>query len=203
MIRLSVIIIILLLIFTSSPSYIFAHPGHPEHDNLVQENTAESVEELASESAQMAEERVEYELPYPGMLPDNPLYFLKTFRDAFVRFLISDSLKKAEFNLLTSDKRIYASALLVEKDEFDLAVETLFKSNNYMHDAVVSLSKAREDDKDIKVILGNMESSVKKHKEVVSRQIMPHIPESMQGTVESELERLEDIEKSVTNLATE
>src|SRR3989344_6985739 len=50
----------------------------------------------------------EYTLPYPGILPDNLLYPIKVFRDRIVSFLISDPLKKAEFNLLQADKRLQA-----------------------------------------------------------------------------------------------
>src|SRR3989344_4901084 len=57
--------------------------------------------------------KVNYELVYPGILPDNPLYFIKAGRDRLVAFLINDSLKRAEFNLLTSDKRIYSAKLLL------------------------------------------------------------------------------------------
>ena len=49
-----------------------------------------------------------YLLPYPGMLPDNPLYMLKAMRDRVINFLIADSQKKAEFYLLQSDKRLNA-----------------------------------------------------------------------------------------------
>src|SRR5260370_21185893 len=59
---------------------------------------------------------VEYNLPYPGLLPDNFLYPLKTFRDKIISFFISDPLKKASFDVLQSDKRI-AAAQALEKEE--------------------------------------------------------------------------------------
>ena len=43
------------------------------------------------------ETTVKYELPYPGILPDNPLYFLKQIRDWIMERLITDPLKKIEF----------------------------------------------------------------------------------------------------------
>lgn len=205
MLRLGIITTLLLILLSSSSTNLYAHPGHIEHELIAQaDGDPISIEEESTNSAEMEpEQNVEYELSYPGMLPDNPLYFLKTIRDAVVRFLISDSLKKAEFNLLTSDKRVYAALLLVEKDKFDLALETLSKSNNYLHEAVVALSKAKEEDKDINPILSNLKTSVKKHKEVVSRQIAPSIPANMKSVIDNELERLENIEKSVENLASQ
>ena len=55
---------------------------------------------------------VDYQLPYPGMLPDNPLYFLKVFRDNLTSFFINKPLDKAHFDLLQSDKDVEASYLL-------------------------------------------------------------------------------------------
>ena len=61
---------------------------------------------------------VDYELPYPGLLPDNPLYPIKVFRDKVVSFFITDAQKQATFDLLQADKRVAAGEyLLQEKDE--------------------------------------------------------------------------------------
>ena len=40
-------------------------------------------------------QRVDYELPYPGLLPDSPLYFLKISRDRLIEFMIGDPIKKS------------------------------------------------------------------------------------------------------------
>ncbi|PIZ98613.1 MAG: hypothetical protein COX78_02915, partial [Candidatus Levybacteria bacterium CG_4_10_14_0_2_um_filter_35_8] len=56
-----------------------------------------------------------YELPYPGLLPDHPLYFLKMTRDKIIGFFISDPIKKAEFDILQSDKRLSAGVYLLNK----------------------------------------------------------------------------------------
>ena len=69
--------------------------------------------------------KVEYELPYPGLLPDNPLYYLKAIRDNILKFLIRDPMKKAEFDLLQSDKRLGASYALLKKGNYDLCITTL------------------------------------------------------------------------------
>jgi len=173
------------------------------HDGVVHDTPEEAQEhELESTSSAKVEmEKVEYELPYPGMLPDNPLYFLKTARDAIVKFLISDSLKEAEFNILTANKRAYAALLLSEKGNHELTLETISKSNNYLHEAVVSLGKAREKKMEIGVALDNAQKSVKKHRDVFSQQIMPNTPEKMKKDLEREIKRLEDIEKAVSSLA--
>src|SRR3989304_6415715 len=50
--------------------------------------------------------KIVYQLPYPGILPDHPLYTLKAVRDRIQVFLTRDNLKKAEIYLLYSDKRL-------------------------------------------------------------------------------------------------
>jgi hypothetical protein len=80
-----------------------------------------------------------YELPYPGLLPDHPLFFLKTIRDKITGFFISDPIKKAEFDILQSDKNLNAGIYLVNKKSQrsqELAVKTFSKGQSYYNDAV-------------------------------------------------------------------
>ena len=60
------------------------------------------------------------------------------------------------------------------------------------------MNDEKKEKKDISEVLGKLKTSVKKHKEVFSRQIEPQIPENMKDTLESEKERLEVIEKSAS-----
>ncbi len=202
MIKQIIVLLVILTLFTQFSPLVSAHPGH-DHDEIGQVIDLEQSEVEATDSAEIVEENVEYELPYPGMLPDNPLYFLKTFRDAVVKFLISDSLKKIEFNILTANKRAYAAVLLAEKANYESSLETLSKSNNYLHEAVSGIESARLENLEVNSVLDNARKSVKKHQEVFSRQIEPNIPESMRESFNNEMERLESIENSVENLASE
>lgn len=69
--------------------------------------------------------KVIYELPYPGITPENPLYIFKQIRDRVQEFLIRDSLPKAEFLLTSSDKRAHIALILTEKGKTRQAVEVL------------------------------------------------------------------------------
>lgn len=90
---------------------------------------------------------VEYTLPYPGILPDNPLYPVKAARDRIVSFFISDPQRKAEFDLLQSDKRVQAGLFLLheEKPNVPLALSTISKGQNYYEEALVAAGKARKE----------------------------------------------------------
>jgi len=68
---------------------------------------------------------VVYELPYAGMTPENPLYFFKQLRDQITEFLTRDFIKKAEFLLVSSDKRAHIAIILAQKGKTRQSVEVL------------------------------------------------------------------------------
>lgn len=108
-----------------------------------------------------------YELPYPGLLPDSPLYFLRVTRDRVVGFLISDPLKKTEYNLLQADKRLNAGIYLFNKGKVELAVSTISKAENYFEKAIESMKIAKMQGIDIKEIGSKLLESSRKHQEVL------------------------------------
>lgn len=73
-----------------------------------------------------------YNLAYPGILPDSPIYKLKILRDKITEILISDPKSRAEFFLLQADKGILTTSILVDKKEIKLAKQTALRAeNNY------------------------------------------------------------------------
>lgn len=145
-----------------------------------------------------AEVKEEYSLPYPGILPDNPLHFLKALRDKIILLLISDPVKEAEFNLLTSDKRIYAAQLLADHGKDELSFSTLSKSNNYFNNAVSSAAEAKKMGKDIDTVLHNMKKSIVKHQEVLFS-MEKVLSKAFVNQLQIEERRMLDFEKSVDN----
>jgi len=119
--------------------------------------------QVASESA-----KNNYQLPYPGLLPDNPLYFLKAARDRIIEFLISDPLKKAEFDLLSADKRLAVGVALFDKKKYELSETTISKGENYFEDGIKNLDNAKREGRQIDPsLLVNFDLSTKKHKEIL------------------------------------
>lgn len=78
-----------------------------------------------SQSITLSEKKVIYDLPYAGILPDNPLYLLKEVRDTIILFMTRDQIKKAEMLLLSSDKKINMAMQLSAKGKGKLMIETL------------------------------------------------------------------------------
>ena len=85
---------------------------------------------------------VNYTLPWPGILPDNKIYKLKVLRNKIIEKIIISPIKKIEFDLLMADKTIYASKLLIDKGEVNLAKDTALKGENYFSILVNDYNKA-------------------------------------------------------------
>ena len=79
-----------------------------------------------------------YKVPESNIMPNEPLYLLKKFRDNLWIILSKTPKEKSELYLLMADKRMYETIQLIKKQENDdLVLETLA-------DSVYNLEKAKE-----------------------------------------------------------
>lgn len=143
--------------------------------------------------------KIEYQLPYPGILPDSPLYFLKAARDRIIGFLIADPLKKAEFNLLVADKRLNAGVILLNKRKNELALSTISKGENYFEQAIKEVEVAKRKGQDTKLLLERLRLAAKKHQQILEN-FKEKAGEDLKDRVERELERAKSFEQSVEKL---
>ena len=111
---------------------------------------------------------VQYDLPYPGILPDNPLYFLKALRDNLLAFFITDPVKKAEYDLLMADKRLASAKSLQDEGKTDLAFTTLSKSGNYFYQAIQQAISAKDQGENADPIISRLIISSEKQQEVIA-----------------------------------
>ncbi len=109
---------------------------------------------------------VRYDLAYPGMLPDSPFYKIKVLRDKIILTLKRDPIKKVEYHLLLTDKRIHMAKMLAEKNEVELAKETALKGENEYTLLVNTLKDARK--KPSKELFEKLEKASMKHQEVLN-----------------------------------
>jgi hypothetical protein len=144
-------------------------------------------------------EKVEYVLPYPGILPDNPLYIFKAIRDRIISLLINDPLKRAEFDLLNADKRLNAGIFLAKKGKDALSVSTISKGNNYFDEGIGRLYDAKKAGRDIKPLLERFSLSAKKREEEMTlllRRINPNFSDELK----KELSRVQEMRKRLDRL---
>ncbi len=111
--------------------------------------------------------KVEYYLPYPGVLPDSPLYKLKAVRDRLLLMVTFDEARKVEKELLYADKRIGAAQALAEGGKIDLAVSTATKAEKYLESAVNRVKKLSKLGRDVKSAIMILERAVAKHREIL------------------------------------
>jgi hypothetical protein len=127
---------------------------------------ADEADELVIAPQIKGEEGVDYYLPYPGILPDHPLYWLKMIRDRVQLWLTTQPLAKAEKLLLYADKRLGAGWALIEGNKQELGVTTLSKGEKYLTRAIAEAGKLGEggDETRFKERLGK---GIRKHQEVL------------------------------------
>lgn len=143
---------------------------------------------------------VEYQLPYPGILPDNPFYPFKILRDRIVGFLISNPVKKAEFDLLQADKRLAVGlAILDKKGEAKTAYSTIEKAENYMGQAIDNVEVARKQGMGTREIVQKIDQSAKKHREVLLQLGLTDKSGFIEGYAQL-AKRVYDYQKRITKL---
>lgn len=128
---------------------------------------------VASESAVVSDNPIEmevnYYMPYPGILPDHPVYWIKMMRDKIVEVLTLDLNKRVELWVLYADKRMGAAAVLVDGNKRELGVETAEKSVAYLNRAVTGLEELKEKGVDVGDLANRMERGTLRHAQVLKR----------------------------------
>lgn len=116
--------------------------------------------------------QVQYELPYPGMLPNNPLYFLKQVRDWILDRLIMDPVKKTEFYILQGDKRLAMGIELNAGGNGILGEQTISKGEKYMNNAAATLLTLKAQGSEVPAyITDHLAQALAKHEEVLTAEI--------------------------------
>lgn len=148
----------------------------------------------------VAGQGVVYDLPYPGILPDNPLYSIKAFRDKLQEFFTRDNLKKADLYLHLSDKRAAMAQLLSKKGKHQLAITTLSKGEKYfLKIPQLLIDSKKQGVRPSDELVLQLKQANAKHKEVVEK-IMKEVPQGNTEAVAAILQYNQDIKKQLENL---
>jgi len=127
----------------------------------------EEVEATPSSATETEEGKIDYYLPYPGVLPDHPLYFLKMIRDRIELFFTTQPLKRAEKLLHYADKRIGAAQALVEGNKVRLGMTTATKAEKYLERAINQEEKASGEGIETRSFLEKLAKACLKHEEIL------------------------------------
>jgi hypothetical protein len=134
----------------------------------VHAQTENPTTQVEPQNVQLISEELEYTLPFPGILPDHPLYFVKSTRDAIMRMFISNPIKKVEFSLLQSDKYLSMAIVYADMKKWDRAGQTVVQSQKEMEQAIAEVGDARKSGVVIpNNVINNMERSTVKHTQLI------------------------------------
>lgn len=160
-------------------------------------------QEMSSESAGLTPTvTIDYTLPYPGILPDNPLYPLKAFRDRIVSMLIADPVKKSLFDLLQADKRLQSAVYLLYTNDtrhLELAKSTISKGENYFEEAVSQLEVARKRGRNVSVEIRQLHLAARKHEEVLTG-LKAQVSDKEKESFSSYIQRIKHVERMLETL---
>lgn len=142
--------------------------------------------ETTKEPQETTQIKVEYVLPYPGVLPDHPLYMVKRLRDFVLEKIIAEPVRKGEFYILQGDKRLQMSVMLLESGKRELAETTTSKAEKYMEKAVDTLLGYQQTGSVIPpYIIDKITKSLAKHEEVIGGMILSAQEAQKNGLIES------------------
>ncbi|HSW96650.1 MAG TPA: hypothetical protein VLF89_02375 [Candidatus Saccharimonadales bacterium] len=160
-----------------------------------------SIPPTASPIITMENKQIQYDLPYPGLLPGNPLYSLKVLRDKIVEFFISDPVRKADYELLQADKRINASIYLSNEKPLheDLISSTVSKSFNYLEQAISQTQIATKQKIDMQSFIQHMDTASQKYHSVIL-QLETKASPDLKADLEGDQKRLDAIRKSIIKM---
>jgi polyhydroxyalkanoate synthesis regulator phasin len=136
-------------------------------------------------------EEVDYPLPYPGILPDSPFYWIKMIRDRVQLMVLKSPEKRAEKMVHYADKRLAAAVRLINKGKVQLGVTTASKAEKYLERAVLSFNEVEG-----KQLQEKMRKAVKKHLQV----IISFENKFSSGEIRRMKERVQRLEKRLQQL---
>jgi hypothetical protein len=144
---------------------------------------------------------IEYQLPYPGMLPDNPLYFLKVFRDNMTALFLSKPSDKATFFLMQSDKNVEASYILEAQlhPKTDLAFQTFVHAQNDFDQAITQGISAKKQGYSTKELADKMALANQKHEQILQA-IAEMSGQTSSQTVQDERARVKTFAKEIKSI---
>ena len=133
------------------------------------------------------QEEVDYYLPYPGILPDHPLYWLKMIRDRARLWLTKNPTQRFQRLLLYADKRVGAAEALVEGGQSSLGVSTATKAEKYLEQTANQFKELKSLDKATPELKDSFFKASLKHEQVL-KTILEKVPDQEKPTIEQILE---------------
>jgi hypothetical protein len=140
------------------------------------------------EEQKTEDSKVDYYLPYPGILPDHPLYWLKMIRDKVMISFATSSEQKMQRLLLYADKRIGAAQALIDGGKKELGVTTATKAEKYLERTISEYKKLQGTDKATPEMATRLSKATAKHLEVLM-EMVDQVPDQSKPSLQQYLDQ--------------
>lgn len=162
-------ILIILLVLTLLHGFVALAEAQKRKLPTVWRTPSPSPTLTPTPTSTIAKVKIEYALPFPGLLPDHPLYIFKVLRDRIVVIFTRDPRQKVALFVHLADKRLAMGERLIERKKEVLAAETISKGEKYLLGAVEILREMTEaGDRPAVGLVNQVQMSVNKHREVIA-----------------------------------
>lgn len=155
---------------------------------------------LNSQTITVNPNKVVYNLPYPGLLPDSPLFFIKEIRDKILEWSTRDNLKKAELYLLLSDKKVAMAQSLAQKGKDKQALTIFYEAEQKFRKIprLIETSK-KQGVNSTADFIQRVKLSNAKHQEVAET-FLKDMPQGQTGTITQILDLTKQTKKEIEKL---
>lgn len=154
----------------------------------------------SSQIADTSSDGIVYTLPYPGILPDHPLYFIKAARDKIMEFTVRNNSEKAKQYLLFSDKRAAMAVMLAKKGKNDLAITTFSKGEKYaLKIPALLLTSKKQGVSYSDETVSTLKESNLKHKELLDM-LLKQMPEGESAPIQLVIALNNQVEQKIKSL---
>ena len=142
----------------------------------------------------------EYTLPYPGILPDHPLFMFKNLRDSILELLITDPIRKIEFYILQSDKDVSASQFLFLKGKYSYINETVPHAVEFKEKAFSIVKSIKEQEKEVpEFLMERLTNSIQKQKDI-HRELLTESDQSIKKILSASDEKITELQSKIDSL---
>jgi len=122
------------------------------------------------------------DLPRPGILPDHPLYFLKSWAERIGTFFTFGDIPKAERYLALAERRLAEANALADKGELEIAQRALERYQEQLSRSLERTERARLRGMTIEEVSETVAEATGKH-HLVLEEVLEKVPEEAREAI--------------------
>jgi hypothetical protein len=129
----------------------------------------------------------EEELVDPGLLPNHPLYFLKSFSEGVGTLFTFGQVNRANRQVLLAENRLAEANALIAQGETEIAEKAMERYQEQFAHAFTFAQRAREAGQNTDEVMAKIAENTLRHQAVLSR-VYEQVPEEARGAIEQAME---------------